>query len=135
MKYDKKELEDMIRKAFEIDAVLPKVKPQNVSSLLGNMVSIPDDERSPQDVLEDMAHKSKIAMAEDIKLWYMVMTEWMPFLSDIQRRVIELRIKGYGWKRIAKILYDAKVSERYLYRTTLWRIYQSGINQLLTVAT
>ena len=135
MKLDKKGVEEAIRKAFEIDKVLPKVKPQTVNSVLGNLVIIPDDERSADDVLDDIAHKSEVVMAEDIKLWYMVMTDWMPRLTAIQRKVIELRVKGIGWKRIGKILYDAKISERYLYRTTLWRIYKSGIDDLLTDAT
>ena len=133
MKLDKKGVEEAIRKAFEIDKVLPKVKPQTVNSLLGNLVIISDDERSADDVLEDIAHKSEVVMAEDIKLWYMVMTDWMPRLTAIQRKVIELRVKGLGWKRIGNILCDAKISERYLYRTTLWRIYKSGIDDLLTI--
>ena len=128
MKYDK--VEDIIRRAFEIDAVLPRVKPQELNSMIGKVVVIPDDERSHQDVLEDVAGKIDIVMAEDVKLWYMVMTEWMPKLTRIQRKVIELRVKGMGWKRIGKIIYDGKISERYLYRTTLWRIYKSGIEEL-----
>lgn len=128
MKYDK--VEDVIRRAFEIDAVLPRVKPQELNSMIGKVVVIPDDERSHQDVLEDVACKIDIVMAEDVKLWYMVMTEWMPKLTRIQRKVIELRVKGMGWKRIGKIIYDGKISERYLYRTTLWRIYKSGIEEL-----
>jgi hypothetical protein len=38
-----------------------------------------------------------------------------------------------GWKRIGKILYDGKISERYLYRTTLWRIYRSGMEDLAKI--
>lgn len=128
MKYDK--VEDIIRRAFEIDAVMPRVKPQELNSMIGKVVVIPDDERSHQDVLEDVSCKIDIVMAEDVKLWYMVMTEWMPRLTRLQRKIIELRVKGFGWKRIGRTLHDAKISERYLYRTTLWRIYKSGIEEL-----
>jgi hypothetical protein len=131
MKYDK--VEDIIRRAFEIDAVLPRVKPQTISSILGNMVIIPNDERSHQDVLEDIEHRGEVVLSDDVKLWYNVMTEWMPKLTPVQRKVIELRVKGMGWKRIGKILYDGKISERYLYRTTLWRIYRSGMEDLAKI--
>ena len=130
---DREDLKRAIQKAFEIDSLLPKVAPYLSQNSLSGMVQIPDNERSPQDVLEDIANTKSMIMAEDIKLWFYITTELLPNLTPIQRMIVILRAKNKGWKRIAKRLVDLKITERHLYRTTLWRIYNGALKELLKI--
>lgn len=132
MRFETKDsLKEAIHRAFEIDALLPKTAPFMSQNSLGSMIQIPDNERSPQDVLEDMARARVMVMAEDIKLWFYITTDLLPVLSPIQRAIVIMRAKNKGWKRIAKALVDLKIAERHLYRTTLWRIYNGALKELL----
>lgn len=123
-----KEVEQTIRRAFEIDRALPFPRPSNAECLLSKMIVIPNTERS----LEDLAEDAKfIITQEDYNLWHMVMFDWMPKVHGAQRAVIKYRCCGMGWKRIARTLVEKKYTYRTMDRTTLWRMFQHGLEHIL----
>ena len=126
-----KEVEETIRKAVEIDRMLPSIKPRSGGSLLGRMIVIPDNERSLDDVLADVERNRNNITREDIALWYHVLTVWIPPLDSLQREIVKLRCSGMGWKRIGKHLAEHRFSDRVLYRTTLWRIFREALEAIL----
>lgn len=127
----KKDVEKIIQKAFEIDNSLPNVKPSSYHSLLGKLIIIPDDERSADDVLEDLNHFKQQVLTEDYDLWFAVMSAFLTELSPIERKIAELRAKRKGWKSISKKLKELSLSERELHRSTLWRFYDDALEKLL----
>ena len=124
-----KEAEQIVRRAFEIDRALPFPRPKGVECLLGKMVIIPNTERSFEDVAEDAKN---IVTQEDFDLWHQVMFEWMPKLHGAQKAVVKYRCCGMGWKRIARMLYEKELTKRVLERTTLWRMFQHGLDEFCT---
>jgi hypothetical protein len=89
------------------------------------MIVIPDN-RAFTDV---EPHEAERYTAEDIALWEMVMNEWMPLLHGAQKAVVKYRCCGMGWKRIARTLEEKKYTYRILDRTTLWRMFQQGLDE------
>jgi hypothetical protein len=90
------------------------------------MVIIPNTERSFEDVAEDA---KAIVTQEDYDLWHQVMFEWMPKLHGAQKAVVKYRCCGMGWKRIARMLVEKNFTYRTLDRSTLWRMFQHGLNE------
>lgn len=126
-----KEIEADIRRAFEIDRVLPyPVRPNNGRCYLGQWIVIDDTERSYDDITEDMKNNILTVSADDMKLWETVMYEWMRLIVGLPRIVVEKRCQGMGWKRIARYLYDEKKTLRVFDRTTLWRIFKDGLREI-----
>lgn len=132
MKYSTtKEIEEVIRRAFEIDHLLPPVFANKTrGSTLGSVVDIPDTLRSLDDLAEDP--RLQYATAEDLEIWNMVMFNWLPCVSLLEREIIRCRCRNMGWKRIARHLCQRKFADRELYRTTLWRTFQDGLKTILT---
>ena len=120
----RKEVENIIRRAFEVDRAMPFPRPSNPKSLIGKMIVIPDT-RAATDVDE----REYIRLtAEDIKNWETVMFDWMPKLHGAQKAVVKYRCYGMGWKRIARTLQEKKYTFRVLDRSTLWRMFQHGLD-------
>lgn len=123
----RKEVENIIRRAFEVDRAMPFPRPSNPQSLIGKMIVIPDT-RAATDVEE----REYIRLtAEDITNWETVMFEWMPQLKGAQKAVVKYRCCGMGWKRIARTLQEKKITYRVLDRTTLWRMFQQGLDEFV----
>ena len=123
----RKEVENIIRRAFEVDRAMPFPRPSNPKSLIGKMIVIPDT-RAATDVEE----REYIRLtAEDIKNWETVMFDWMPQLKGAQKAVIKYRCCGMGWKRIARTLQEKKYTFRVLDRSTLWRMFQHGLDEFV----
>lgn len=120
-----KEVEKTIRRAFEIDRILPYPRPENAKCYLGKLVVIPDL-RSPTDIDDK---EKMVITSEDLEIWEMVMTEWMPRLHGMQRAVVKYRCCGMGWKKIARLLYEKHITYRTLERTQLWRIFMHGLDE------
>ena len=121
----RKEVENIIRRAFEVDRAMPFPRPSNPQSLIGKMIVIPDT-RAATDVEE----REYIRLtAEDIKNWETVMFDWMPQLKGAQKAVVKYRCCGMGWKRIARTLQEKKYTFRVLDRSTLWRMFQHGLDE------
>ena len=121
----RKEVENIIRRAFEVDRAMPFPRPSNPQSLIGKMIVIPDT-RAATDVDE----REYIRLtAEDIKNWETVMFDWMPQLKGAQKAVVKYRCCGMGWKRIARTLQEKKLTYRTLDRSTLWRMFQQGLDE------
>lgn len=125
-----KEVEAKIRRAFEIDKVIPFPRPKDAQCLLGKMVIISDNDRSVEDMQADAEHRVALT-SEDWQLWSMVMFDWMPKLVGVQRYVVKYRCRGMGWKRIARTLYEKELTHRTLDRTTLWRIFSQGLDSFV----
>ena len=122
---NRKEVEQTIRRAFEVDRVLPFPRPKNPQCLIGQMIVIPDT-RAATDVDE---HEYMRLTSDDLALWEMVMRDWMPQLKGAQRYVVKYRCCGMGWKRIARTLEEKKITYRVLDRSTLWRMFQQGLDE------
>jgi hypothetical protein len=127
---DKKELEEIIRRAFEIDKILPNVIPQPPTSLIGKMIVIPDTERSIEDINEDVQRNRALLNSDDVALWEEV-NEWFKGIDALNRAVVIKRCQGKGWKRIAKELVKEGRTYRYLHRATLWRHFNEGLEEIL----
>ena len=121
----RKEVENIIRRAFEVDRAMPFPRPSNPQSLIGKMIIIPDN-RACTDV---NPHEGERITPEDIATWEMVMDEWMPKLHGAQKAVVKYRCCGMGWKRIARTLQEKKYTFRVLDRSTLWRMFQYGLDE------
>jgi hypothetical protein len=123
----RKEVEAIIRRAFEVDRVMPFPRPSNPQSLIGKMIVIPDT-RAATDVEE----REYIRLtAEDITNWETVMFDWMPQLKGAQKAVVKYRCCGMGWKRIARTLQEKNFTFRTLDRSTLWRMFQHGLDEFV----
>lgn len=121
----RKEVENIIRRAFEVDRAMPFPRPSNPQSLIGKMIVIPDT-RAATDVDE----REYIRLtAEDVTNWETVMFDWMPQLKGAQKAVVKYRCCGMGWKRIARTLQEKKLTFRTLDRSTLWRMFQHGLDK------
>lgn len=123
----RKEVEEIIRRAFEIDRAMPFPRPKNPQSLIGKMIVIPDL-RAATDV--DEREYIRIT-ADDIEKWELVMFDWMPKLKGAQKAVVKYRCCGMGWKRIARTLEEKKITYRTLGRTTLWQMFVHGLDEFV----
>lgn len=128
---DRKELEEILRRAFEIDRTLPNAIPSPPSSLIGKMIVIPDTERSLEDINEDMKHNRSLLTAEDIELWENV-NEWLKGIEEVNRFVVIKRCQGFGWKKIGILLAKKNLTMRVMERTTLWRYFKEGLDEILS---
>ena len=127
---NRKELEEALRRFFEIDRVLPSVKPSNPKSLIGKMIVIPDTERSIEDINEDFKHKITLT-AEDIILWE-VANEWICLIKNkANRAIVQKRCMGKGWKRISRELCREGYTQRQLHRVSLWRNFIDGLDEII----
>ena len=127
---NRKELEDALRRAFEIDRMLPRVAPKNPTSPLGQMVVIPDDERSIEDLQEEWDAAREHATQADIELWEAA-NKWMQTIRGIRWAVVKKRCQGMGWKRIAGYLVRKEYADRHLHRATLLRYFYEGLDEIV----
>ncbi|MBO6305454.1 MAG: hypothetical protein J6M62_10325 [Selenomonadaceae bacterium] len=125
-----KEIEADIRRAFEVERLLPFPRPNNGSCYLGRLMVIPDTERSLEDIMEDIKNSRLNITSDDLKLWDKVTDEWLPLLVGMQRIVVVKRCQGMGWKRLARYLNEKNHTERTFDRTTLWRIFKNGLKEI-----
>ena len=125
-----KELETMLRRAFEIDRMLPRVAPKNPTSPIGQMIVIPDDERSIQDMQEEYEQARGRLTQSDMELWEAAI-RWMQTIHGIRWAVVKKRCQGMGWKRIAGYLVKKEYADRVLHRHTLLNYFYSGLEEIL----
>ena len=127
---NRKELETALRRAFEIDRMLPKVAPKVPTSLIGQMIVIPDDERSIQDMQEEYEKARERLTAEDMELWESANTG-LQTIRGIRWAVVKKRCQGMGWKRIGGYLVKKEYADRVLHRHTLLNYFYDGLNEIL----
>ena len=127
---NRKELETMLRRAFEIDRMLPRVAPKNPTSPIGQMIVIPDDERSIQDMQEEYEQARGRLTQSDMELWEAAI-RWMQTIHGIRWAVVKKRCQGMGWKRIAGYLVKKEYADRVLHRHTLLNYFYSGLEEIL----
>ena len=127
---NRKELEEALRRFFEIDKVLPSVRPSNPKSLIGKMIVIPDTERSIEDINEDCQRRITLT-AEDIILWE-VANDWLNLIKNKTNKfVVKRRCMGKGWKKISTELCKEGYTQRQLHRVSLWRNFTDGLDEIL----
>ena len=127
---NRKELEDALRRAFEIDRMLPRVAPKHPTSTLGQMVVIPDDERSVEDLQEEWEAARERVTAADMELWEAA-NKWLCTIRGIRWAVVKKRCQGMGWKRIAGYLVRKEYADRHLHRATLLRYFYEGLDEIV----
>ena len=127
---NRKELEELLRRAFEIDRMLPNVAQRYPSSPLGQMVVIPNDERSLEDQQEDMESMHDRPSLADMELWETA-NVWMQKIHGIKWAVVKKRCQGMGWKRIAGYLVKKQYTDRVLHRHTLLNYFYNGLNEIM----
>lgn len=127
---NRKELETALRRAFEIDRMLPRVAPKNPTSPIGQMIVIPDDERSIQDMQEEYEQARGRLTQSDMELWEAAI-RWMQTIHGIRWAVVKKRCQGMGWKRIAGYLVKKEYADRVLHRHTLLNYFYSGLEEIL----
>ncbi len=120
----------MLRRAFEIDRMLPKVGLKYPTSQLGQMIVIPDDERSNEDMQEEYDRARERLTQADMELWEAA-NEWMRTIHGIRWAVVKKRCQGMGWKRIAGYLVKKEFADRNLHRHTLLNYFYDGLNEIL----
>lgn len=118
---DKKEIEEIIRRAIWTDRKLPKVGIKVPSCYLGSVI-VSAEQRSANDFLADIPLYERPTQ-EDIKNWEIVMFHWLPQLDPISREIVFKRCSGMGWKSIA---YQSKID-----RITVWRQFKKALEFLL----
>lgn len=128
---NRKELEILLRKFFDIDKRLPRVgHNKGTDSPLWKFVIIPDDYRSPEDVLEDLDIVKVPVTADDLEIWE-ICNHFLVLISGIGREVVIKRCQGMGWKRIAGHLVKRGFSKKRLSRQILWRYFSEGLDEIL----
>jgi|GEM_PF-3868856 hypothetical protein len=130
MPRNRRDLEKALRRAFEVDRMLPKVGPKIPKTMIGKMIIIPDDDRSIEDLLEDADLERRSISRDDMELW-IKSNEWMQTISGLRYLVVKKRCQGMGWKRIAKYAEEKKAADRMFDRTTLWRIFVKGLDEII----
>lgn len=127
---NRNELETALRRAFEIDRMLPKVALKTPASPLGQLVVIPDDERSIEDLQEDWEKARERVNSADMELWEEA-NKWLQTIHGIKWAVVKKRCQGMGWKRIAGYLVKKEYADRHLHRTTLLRYFYEGLDEIV----
>jgi len=123
-----RELEEMIRRFYRVDRLLPPVLPKRPQSELARFIIIPDNARSPEDVLCDI---DNTLCPEDLKVWDNV-GRWLsevPWCLD--KQIVCLRCQGKSWRRIAKELKCRRTITRCFHRSTLLRHFHKGLGKIL----
>lgn len=127
---NRKDLEQALRRAFEIDRMLPKVAPKFPQNPIGQMMVIPDDERSIEDMREEYEHVRERLSLADMDLWEAA-NSWMQNIHGIRWAVVKKRCQGMGWKRIASYLVKREYTDRHLHRSTLLRHFYEGLDEIV----
>ena len=121
-------MEDAIRRFYRVDKLLPPVLPMPVKSELAKYVVITDNNRSPEDVLEDIDGR---ITPEDFDVWDNVGRLLCEVPWTINKQIVCLRCQGKGWRRVAKELKRAGIVPFVPHRVTLWRHFAAGLDEIL----
>lgn len=127
---NRNELETALRRAFEIDRMLPKVALKTPASPLGRLVVIPDDERSIEDLQEEYEQARGRLTQSDMELWEAAI-RWMQTIHGIRWAVVKKRCQGMGWKRIAGYLVKKGFASRRFSRQVMWRYFSEGLDEIV----
>ena len=120
-------IENNIRKAAEVDKVLPPVFKANYRSPLGAMIA-PEPE-----VLAERNFYDEVPTSitnEDIKVWEKVCFDWLPILPRTDQNIIWWRCCGMGWKRISRQLKAIGYLSQEVHRITLFRYFVKGLEKI-----
>lgn len=121
----------MIEKALAIDKSLPRVAPDGAKCLLGKMITIPDTERSLEDLKEEALLKERIS-GGDYTLWWECTHNWLTSIPKLEREIIKMRCMNHmAWKRIALKVKETGLHDRVLCRDYLYDIFLRGLDQII----
>lgn len=126
-----KELEEAIRQAFSIYRRMPRVGPKRAECLLGKYVIIPDNERSLEDIMEDVESGFGMSVRSEEIAHVEVVENWLRLIHGEQQAVVNMRCSGMGWKRIARELVSRQYASRCVCRQTLRNYFERGLDEIL----
>ena len=120
----KTDIEYQIEKSIR-DAIITKrahdkvATPKWPKDNLGRHIVIPNDERSPQDVLEDHEYIRIVNDEENMKKVYEL---WLPVLRCFEREIVLLRCSGHGWKSIAHREHCSRHTAMRYFKSAIYKI-------------
>lgn len=135
---NEKEVEVLINRALQYEKCMGRVGPSDAKSILSPLISIPDWERSIEDIREDLEKRHEILQG-DSELHYDCTIRWLPSLDAVDRRIVIMRLNkplnkpyGAGWKKIANVLHEKGLLARVYDRRQLQRYYKDAIHRIFT---
>lgn len=102
--------------------------PAGAKDPIGLNCIIPDDERSHEDILEDIEHNKAMNHPELVDE---VFGKWFSVLDDREREVVKLRCKPMGWKKVSRILESIGVVDRQYSDKHLRRIFNGALDRII----
>lgn len=121
--------EQTIRRAVYVKRRLDHQQlPSSPKDSLGKNVVIPDDERSHEDIIEDIEHNKAMEHPEVVELVY---DKWLLELAEDERAVVLLRCRPMGWKRVGRVIVKMGIFDRQYSTKHLRRIFNTGIDKIV----
>ena len=122
------DVEQTIRRAIYVKRRLDHQQlPSQPKDSLGKNVIIPDDERSHEDILEDIEHNKAMEHPEVVE---QVFDQWLEILSDREKDIVLLRCRPMGWKRVARVAEKMGVTDRQYSSQQLRRIFNGALDRI-----
>lgn len=121
--------EQTIRRAIYVKRRLDhQAMPKGTVDSVGKNIQIPDDERSHEDILEDIEHNKAMEHPEVVE---QVFDKWLDILTDREKDVVLLRCRPMGWKRVSKVAYKMGVFDRQYSSQQLRRIFYGALDKIV----
>jgi len=99
--------------------------PKGAVSMLSGHVIIPDEERSSDDILEDIEKNNLMKHPEIVDEVY---KKWFSVLSKREKVIVKLRCRPMGWKRVSAMA--LKITYRCYSKKHLRRIFDEAIDKI-----
>ena len=121
--------EQTIRRAIYVKRRLDhQAMPKGTVDSVGKNIAIPDDERSHEDILEDIEHNKAMEHPEVVE---QVFDKWLDILTDREKDIVLLRCRPMGWKRVSKVAYKMGIFDRQYSSQQLRRIFNGALDKIV----
>ena len=121
--------EQTIRRAIYVKRRLDRQQlPKATRDSIGQNIIIPDDERSHEDILEDIEHNKAMEHPEVVE---QVFDNWLDILDDREKDIVLLRCRPMGWKRVARVAEKMGVTDRQYSPKQLRRIFNQALDKIV----
>lgn len=122
------DVEMTIRRAVYVKRRLDhQAMPKGTVDSVGKNIAIPDDERSHEDILEDIEHNKAMEHPEVVD---QVFDEWLDILDDREKEIVLLRCRPMGWKRVARVAEKMGITDRQYSSQQLRRIFTKALEKI-----
>ena len=102
--------------------------PKGAKDPIGMNCIIPDDERSHEDILEDIEHNKAMNHPELVDV---VFGQWFSVLDDREREVVKLRCRPMGWKKVSRKAEEMGIFDRQYSDRQLNRIHNGALDKII----